>query len=158
MPRTISDTMVKPPPTPCRFVASLYSQVAVRFLLRQVHPLIRFSTTVPLLLLLFFIHSFFPLSFPFFPLFFFPFREISPRRCDGTARWESRPLHDFIPYIGRTTFSFDPKRGAERVYRNRLHRPPSIDPGNSNSNRLESNNAKLGSQNLCPSPFRVLFG
>lgn len=86
MPRTISDTMVKPPPTPCRFVASLYSQVAVRFLLRQVHPLIRFSTTVPLLLLLFFIHSFFPLSFPFFPLFFFPFREISPRRCDGTER------------------------------------------------------------------------
>ena len=76
MPRTISDTMVKPPPTPCRFVASLYSQVAVRFLLRQVHPLIRFSTTVPLLLF-FFIHSFFPLFlFPFFPFSSFLFARL----------------------------------------------------------------------------------
>ena len=71
MPRTISNTMVKP--TPCRFVASLYSQVAVRFLLRQVHPLIRFPTTVPLrffsFLLSFFIHSLSSLFFLFFSRF-----------------------------------------------------------------------------------------
>lgn len=104
-------------------------------------------------------HSFF---FPLFLFPFFPFSSFLFARLvlvDATGQRDGNRVPSTTLFlISAAQLSRSTKREAERVYRNRLHRPPSIDPGNSNSNRLESNNAKLGSQNLCPSPFRVLFG
>lgn len=108
----------------------------------------------------FLFHSFFfsPLSFPFFSLFFFPFREISPRRCDGTERDGNRVPSTTLFLISAVQLS----RSTRNEERSEFIATGCIGrrllTGNSNSNRLESNNAKLGSQNLCPSPFRVLFG
>ena len=49
--------------------------------------------------------------------------------CDGReASYEAFP-----PRLYPDLYNF---LETEQVYRNRLHRPPSIDPGNSNSDRL----------------------
>lgn len=146
MPPTILNTMVKLPPTPLL----RFTQVATRFLLRQVDPLICFYGRS---FSFFYLDCFFSLFCPFFffflfPSFFFPWsfsvQDVSSRARSYEAIVFLRLcLDNFIPCdLVQLASSFDSIWTPEQLYRNRLHRP-SIDPGNSNSNRFECNNAGL---------------
>lgn len=132
--------MVNLPPTPCCFLVSFYPGGRQIFIATGWLIDLLLRSSVPFLLL--FVNR---VVFYFFS-FFLPFCVAAVVvSFDVVVGSSFLPISSFRPMLLSWRVPTSSTRIAKEVYRNRLHRPP-IDSGNSNFNRLESNNAELGSQ------------